>query len=65
MEEGKQIVEGLAELAKPLNYKEIKLIETIKPESSLGKNSMSFSDIKEILKNFMQDGSPTLNKLKC
>ena len=65
MEEGKQIVEGLAELAKPLNYKEIKLIETIKPESSLGKNSMSFSDIKEILKNFMQAGSPTLNKLKC
>jgi len=31
MEEGKQIVEGLKDLAKPLDYKEIKLVETIKP----------------------------------
>lgn len=46
MEEGKVIVDGLQELAKPLEYKEVKLIETTKPESILGKNSVSFADIK-------------------
>lgn len=65
MEDSKNIVEGLKQLAKPLEYKQIKLIEAVKPDSSLGKNNVSFSDIKEILKNFMQSGNPTLNKLKC
>lgn len=39
-------MEGLKELARPLDYKEIRLIESVRPESTLGKNTITFADIK-------------------
>jgi hypothetical protein len=65
LEESQDIVEGLKELSKVLEYRELKLIDTIKCESQLTKNVISFQEIKELLKGFMQVGTPTVNKLKC
>ena len=65
IEEAKEIVEGLENLQKQLEYKEIKLIESITSESNMGKNAVGFSELKEILRNFMQAANPTVNKLKC
>ena len=48
-----------------MQYKEIKLIEGIKTDSQYGKNSVNFGEMKELLKNFMKRGKPTMNKLKC
>lgn len=65
IEEAKDIVEGLEDLQKELQYKEIKLIETVTAESCVGKNTVGFNELKEILKCFMRSGNPTINKLKC
>lgn len=49
-------MEGLEKLAQPLEYKELKLIEGVRPEGKFGKTVLGFNELKETLKSFMQKG---------
>ena len=46
IEEAKEVVEALKGLEKALEYKEIRLIESVNAESNMGKNMVSFKDLK-------------------
>jgi hypothetical protein len=65
MEEAGDIITGLEALAKPVDYREIRLLESVESELALGKQRYQFKELADALKEYLAKGRQITNRIRC
>ena len=52
-------------MGKPVDYREIKLLEGIETEVCMGKQRYQFKEIQDSLKDYMRKGREIVNRIRC